>query len=85
MKRRHASLVVMLLGCGPGVHSGGSNAGPAGTFLITAEQIQRSGARTAWEALKQNAPMLTLRDDRNQKPPHRGPFRCRGIRRLTQG
>ena len=53
MKRRHASLVVMLLGCGPGVHSGGSNAGPAGTFLITAEQIQRSGARTAWEALKQ--------------------------------
>ena len=72
MKRRHASLVVMLLGCGPGVHSGGSNAGPAGTFLITAEQIQRSGARTAWEALKQNAPMLTLRDDRNGRPASMG-------------
>ena len=72
MKRFQASLVVMLLGCGPSVHSGGSTAGPTGTYVITAEQIQKSGARTAWEALKQNAPMLTLRDDRNGRPASMG-------------
>ena len=72
MKRFHVSLVVMLLGCGPSVHSGGSTAGPTGTYVITAEQIQKSGARTAWEALKQNAPMLTLRDDRNGRPASMG-------------
>jgi outer membrane cobalamin receptor len=72
MKAVHASLVVALFGCGPSVHNGSGNGAPAGTYLITAEQIERSGAHTAWEALKQNAPMLTLRDDRNGRPASMG-------------
>lgn len=63
--------VVLLLGCGPSLHHGGT-AQQAGTYLITAEQIEKSGAHTAWEALKQNAPMLTLRDDRNGRPASMG-------------
>lgn len=68
MKAVHVSLVVALLGCGPSVHNGSGNGAPAGTYLITAEQIERSGAHNAWEALKQNAPMLNLRDDSNGRP-----------------
>jgi len=36
--------------------------------VITSEQIERSGANTAWDVLKRAAPMLTLRDDRNGRP-----------------
>ena len=67
MKTSHASLVALLLGCGPAVRNETSHV-PAGTFLITAEQIEKSGAHTAWQALKQNAPMLNLRDDSNGRP-----------------
>ena len=47
--------------------SGDTRAAP-GTFLITAEQIEKSGAHTAWQVLKQQAPMLTMREDRNGRP-----------------
>lgn len=40
--------------------------------LITAEQIERSGGRTAWDVLKREATMLTLRDDRNGQPAAMG-------------
>ena len=45
---------------------------PPGTFTITAEQIERSGARTAWQVLKQHAPMLEAREDRNGRPASLG-------------
>jgi outer membrane cobalamin receptor len=37
-------------------------------ILITQEQIARSGASNAWEALKRNAPQLTYREGRNGQP-----------------
>jgi len=36
-----------------------------GVQVITAEQIARSGAHTAWEVLKREAPLLSLRDNRS--------------------
>ena len=71
MKASHASLVALLLGCGPAVRNETSHV-PAGTFLITAEQIEKSGARTAWQVLKHNAPMLQTSDDRNGRPAKLG-------------
>ncbi len=40
----------------------------AGGIVITAEQIERSGGKNAWEVLKHDAPMLTLEEDRNGNP-----------------
>src|SRR5437660_10993245 len=40
----------------------------AGVQVITAEQIARSGASTAWDVLKREAPTLTLRDTRGGRP-----------------
>jgi outer membrane cobalamin receptor len=40
--------------------------------LITAEQIERSGGRTAWEVLQREAPVLTLRENRNGQPASTG-------------
>ena len=37
-------------------------------ILITQEQIARSGASNAWEALKRNAPQLTYRENRQGQP-----------------
>src|SRR5207247_6674279 len=37
-------------------------------ILITQEQIERSGALTAWEALKRLAPQFTFRENRNGQP-----------------
>jgi outer membrane cobalamin receptor len=37
-------------------------------IFITQEQIARSGASNAWEALKRNAPQLTYREGRNGQP-----------------
>jgi len=65
MKALAGSFIVVLLGCGPAAQRATSNDLPPGTFTITAEQIEKSGARTAWQALKQHAPMLQTRDDRN--------------------
>ena len=71
MKASHASLVALLLGCGPAVQNETSHV-PAGTFLITAEQIEKSGARTAWQVLKQSAPMFQTSEDRNGRPAKLG-------------
>lgn len=68
MKSVIASLVVALLGCGSAIRSNTSAPHPPGTILITAEQIEKSGAHTAWQVLKQDAPMLTMREDRNGRP-----------------
>jgi len=43
-----------------------------GVQVITAEQIARSGASTAWEVLKREAPTLTLRDTRGGRPTSAG-------------
>jgi len=72
MKALAASFAVVLLGCGPAVHKNGAERLPPGTFLITAEQIEKWGAQTAWQALKQGAPMLTLQEDRNGHPTGMG-------------
>jgi len=71
MKAVSASLLLGLLGCGPARQSTNTLAAP-GTFIITAEQIAKSGATTAWQVLKQHAPMLTLREDRNGQPQSMG-------------
>jgi outer membrane cobalamin receptor len=39
-----------------------------GGLVITAQQIERSGSKNAWEVLKHEAPMLTLEEDRNGNP-----------------
>src|SRR5690242_18490380 len=72
MKALPASLLLAVLGCGHATGHAAANPPPPGTFLITAEQIEKSGAHTAWQVLKQNAPMLTLRDDRNGRPASMG-------------
>ena len=72
MKALLLSLTVALAGCGPATHSSADTAAAPGTFLITAEQIEKSGATTAWQVLKQHAPMLTMREDRNGRPQSMG-------------
>src|SRR5438445_6573417 len=72
MKALAASFIVVLLGCGPAARRATGNYVPPGTFTITAEQIEKSGARTAWQVLKQQAPMLQTRDDRNGRPASLG-------------
>jgi len=73
MKALRASvLVALLLGCGRAVQKETTHGLPPGTFLITAEQIEKSGARTAWQALKRNAPMLQTSDDSNGRPAKLG-------------
>jgi len=72
MKALTAWCVVVLLGCGRSVQQGTSSGLPPGTFTITAEQIERSGARTAWQALKQHAPMFQTQEDRNGRPASLG-------------
>ena len=72
MKALPASLLLGLLSCGPATHKGGSTLAAPGTYLITSEQIEKSGAVTAWQVLKENAPMLTLREDRNGRPAGMG-------------
>jgi outer membrane cobalamin receptor len=41
-------------------------------IYIDQERIQRSGARTAWDVLKREAPVMTFRDDRNGRPSRFG-------------
>jgi len=43
-----------------------------GVQIITSEQIARSGASTAWDVLKREAPTLTLRDTRGGRPASAG-------------
>jgi hypothetical protein len=62
MKLLPASLLLALFGCGPAVSQNESNLAAPGTYLITAEQIEKSGALSAWQILREKAPMLTMRD-----------------------
>jgi outer membrane cobalamin receptor len=71
MKALLMSLTVVLAGCGPANKNPDTVTAP-GTFLITAEQIEKSGASTAWQVLRQHAPMLTMREDRNGRPQSMG-------------
>ena len=68
MKALTALLLLAVPGCGPAAQQASKDLLPPGTFLITAEQIQKSGARTAWQVLKQRAPMFQTSEDRNGRP-----------------
>jgi len=72
MKALLLSLAVALVGCGPAANQNADTVASPGTFLITAEQIEKSGANTAWQVLKQHAPMLTMQEDRNGRPQSMG-------------
>ena len=73
MKALPASLLLAVLGCGHATtHTAAANPPAPGTFLITEEQIEKSGAHTAWQVLKQDAPMLTLREDASGRPASMG-------------
>lgn len=71
MKALTASLVV-LVACSSAGRGSTSPPHPPGSFLITAEQIEKSGAHTAWQVLRDHAPMLTMREDRNGRPASMG-------------
>jgi outer membrane cobalamin receptor len=66
-----ASVLLALLACSRAATGHHEMAQP-GWVLITAEQIERSGGHTAWEVLQREAPMLTLREDRNGRPARMG-------------
>lgn len=68
MKVLFLLLFVLPLGCGQALNPNGSALAAPGTFVITAEQIEKSGATTAWQVLRQRAPMLAMREDRNGRP-----------------
>ncbi len=72
MKALTASLVVVSLGCGSTVQNTETLPNPPGAFLITAEQIRKSGAHTAWHVLKQSAPMFQTSDEVRHARCHRG-------------
>jgi outer membrane cobalamin receptor len=72
MKLLPTSLLVVLLGCGHATGQPSATQPAPGTFLITAEQIEKSGLHNVWQVLKQNAPMLTLREDSNGRPARMG-------------
>src|SRR2546426_7830290 len=44
---------------------------PSGTFLISAEQIAKSGAQNAWQVLQRSAPMLVAQNDKDGRPGKR--------------
>ena len=72
MKALPAWLVVTALSCGPAMNQNANQLAAPGTYLITAEQIEKSGASTAWQVLRQHAPMLTMRADGNGRPQSMG-------------
>jgi len=72
MKALLLSLIVALVACGPAATRNTDTVAAPGTYIITAEQIEKSGANTAWQVLRQHAPMLTMREDRNGRPQSMG-------------
>lgn len=67
------SLACVLVGCGHGARSEAIN--PDGRRIIGAETIERSGARTAWDALQRTVPFFTFRTNSRGRPTrveHRG-------------
>ncbi|HEV2749392.1 MAG TPA: TonB-dependent receptor plug domain-containing protein [Gemmatimonadales bacterium] len=63
-----APLIVLPLACGPAIARNVSDGLPAGTYVITASDIAGHGAHTAWQVLKQDAPMLLTQEDENGRP-----------------
>lgn len=56
-----------LMGCATaGTHKEDATSG--GALTITQEQIERSGATTAWEVLKNEARRYTYKEDRSGRP-----------------
>lgn len=72
MKALLPLLLGILLNCGQAVNQNANQLAAPGTFLITAEEIEKSGASTAWQVLRQHAPMLTMREDGNGRPQSMG-------------
>ncbi len=68
MKALLLSLTVALAGCGPATHRTAATAAAPGTFLITAQQIEKSGAQNAWQVLQRSAPMLVAQNDKDGRP-----------------
>jgi len=68
MKALLAPLLILPLACGPAVERNANRGLPAGTYVITASDIAARGAHTAWQVLKQDAPMLLTEEDRNGRP-----------------
>jgi len=64
-------MLALLAACAHGASQQHAN-NPSGPRVITSDQIERSGAHSAWDVLKREAPMLTLRDDRNGRPSRMG-------------
>lgn len=63
------TLALFLVACaGMGVPAANQMAPGSATRLVTASQIERSGARTAWEALRATLPGLSLRETRVGTP-----------------
>lgn len=65
--------VLPLIGaaCAHGTQQQSQAPKPAGIY-IDQDHIQRSGAATAWDVLKREAPVMTFRDDRNGRPARLG-------------
>ncbi len=63
-----AAAVSWTLGCSHATANRAKTATNPSGLVITAEQIERSGSKNAWEVLKHDAPMLTLEEDRNGNP-----------------
>jgi outer membrane cobalamin receptor len=72
MKALPPLLLGILLSCGQAMNRNANQLAAPGTFLITAEEIEKSGASTAWQVLRQHAPMLTMREDGNGRPQSMG-------------
>lgn len=72
MKGLPAALLLAAFGCGHATKSTSATQPAPGTYLITAEQIEKSGAHNVWQVLKQSAPMLSMSEDSNGRPSRMG-------------
>jgi outer membrane cobalamin receptor len=72
-----AALVATAAGCSRGIRTAADDVlvTPEGRRIITERAIQRSGARTAWDALRRTVPFFWFDDGRAGQPrriDHRG-------------
>src|SRR5437879_13337694 len=58
------AILASLSACAHGASQQQTNS-PSGPRVITSDQLERSGAHSAWDVVKREAPMPTVRDDRN--------------------
>ncbi len=66
-----ASTALLGIGCAHGVRHQHAATKPIGIF-ITEEEIQRSGAATAWDVLKREASVMTFGHNRHGQPARLG-------------